>query len=185
MNKIPTLFVRDWTSKPPYVLPDVNPGCEWVLAGEGTATRKYDGTCVMFDGLLWWARREVKEGGTPPAIWKQIGHDPETGKSVAWEPIEQSSFAKYLFEAVDAEPLRRWETGTYELIGPKVNKNPESVERSMLVEHAKADVFDLPDRSFVALQTWLIALPQYEGIVFHHPDGRMAKIKRKDFRGSR
>jgi hypothetical protein len=38
-----------------------------VLDGEGVATRKYDGTCVMFDGDGWWARREVKPGKTAPA----------------------------------------------------------------------------------------------------------------------
>ncbi|WP_255273315.1 hypothetical protein [Actinomadura madurae] len=31
-----------------------------MFAGEGRATRKYDGTCVRFDGGRWLARREVK-----------------------------------------------------------------------------------------------------------------------------
>ena len=30
------------------------------------------------------------------------------------------------------------------------------------------------------LKDWLSA-PHYEGLVWHHPDGRMAKIKRRDF----
>ena len=47
-----------------HVLPEITPGCEWVIAGEGVATRKYDGTCVMYDGDEWWARREVKPGKT-------------------------------------------------------------------------------------------------------------------------
>lgn len=184
MNKIPTLFVRDWASQPPYVLPDVTPGCEWVLAGEGVATRKYDGTCVMFDGDLWWARREVKDAVVPPVGWQKIGHDPETGKSVGWEPIEQSAFAKYHAEVLAAFPSTDWPAGTYELIGPKINGNPEGLDQHLLQAHAWAATFDLPDRSFVALQTWLLALPKYEGIVFHHEDGRMAKIKRRDLRGS-
>lgn len=58
MQKIPTMFVRD-PDNMRYVIDEVTPGCEWVLAGEGTPTRKYDGTCVMFDGAEWWARREV------------------------------------------------------------------------------------------------------------------------------
>jgi hypothetical protein len=66
MRKIPTLFERDWDGDRRYVLPQVTPGCEWVIAGEGTPTRKYDGTCVMFDGERWWARREVKADKMPP-----------------------------------------------------------------------------------------------------------------------
>ena len=69
MRKIPTLFVRDEQDRR-HVTSEVTPGCEWVLAGEGVATRKYDGTCCMFDGEQWWARREVKPGKTdPPGFW--------------------------------------------------------------------------------------------------------------------
>ena len=53
MRKIPTLFVRDWDGDRRYVLDEVAPGCEWVTKGDGIATRKYDGTCVMFDGSAW------------------------------------------------------------------------------------------------------------------------------------
>lgn len=48
----------------------------------------------------------------------------------------------------------------------------------MLVPHA--DVFDVP-RDFAGLRDWLLAHPQYEGIVRHHPDGRRAKLKHRDF----
>ena len=48
MHKIPTLFRRDPDDRK-RVLPEANPACQWVLDGEGTPTRKYDGTCV----LLW------------------------------------------------------------------------------------------------------------------------------------
>src|SRR5215471_9014570 len=122
MRKIPTLFVRDWDGDRRYVLTEVTPGCEWVIAGEGTPTRKYDGTCVMFDGYRWWARREVKEGKPAPEGFIALEADPETGKTVGREPAGQSSFAKYLLEALDAEydpPFARWPVGTYELIGPK------------------------------------------------------------------
>src|SRR5207237_1222319 len=60
MQKIPTLFVRDEQDRR-YVTEVVTPGCEWVMADEGQATRKFDGTCVMLDQHGdWWARREVK-----------------------------------------------------------------------------------------------------------------------------
>jgi hypothetical protein len=36
-------------------------------------------------------------------------------------------------------------------------------------------------RDFEGLKEYLSA-KQMEGMVFHHPDGRMAKIKKRDFR---
>lgn len=82
MQKIPTLFVRDFNARPAHVIPQITPGCEWVTAGDGEATRKYDGTCVMLDEAgEWWARREVKAGKTPPAGYVTISVDDETGKT--------------------------------------------------------------------------------------------------------
>ena len=181
MQKILTLFARDWGGERRYVLPEVTPGCEWVIRGEGIPTRKYDGTCVMFDGEQWWARREVKEGKPPPPRFAQIQHDDETGKTVGWEPIRQSAFAKWHSDALDREARASWVTGTYELIGPKVNGNPESATFHQLIRHADAQ--ELPDapRDFGALAEWLHA-HDYEGIVWHGPEGRFAKIKKRDFR---
>jgi hypothetical protein len=182
MRKIPTLFVRDWDGDRRYVLPEVTPGCEWVINGEGMPTRKYDGACFMFDGERWWARREVKEGKTEPPGFVLLGTDPETGKMMGWEPTGQSSFAK-VHAAVLARfdpSLTTWRAGTYELCGPKVNGNPEGFTTDTLVIHEDALPLDAP-RGFDGLAVWLHAHP-YEGIVWHHPDGRMAKIKRRDFR---
>ena len=51
----------------------------------------------------------------------------------------------------------------------------------VLVRHAFADIFDPePPRTFAELRRWL-AGQDIEGLVWHHPDGRMAKIKRRDF----
>lgn len=178
MRKIPTLFRRDPDDRK-HVLPEVTPGCEWVLAGEGVATRKWDGTCVMFDGEGWWGRREVKPGKTPPPGWVEVDVDETTGKRMGWEPAEQSSFAKFLVEAVGDEA---WSQGTYELIGPKINGNPEGVERHTLVRHGDVRVFP-PGRSFDWVRAFFVEAEgrEVEGIVFHHDDGRMAKIKRRDF----
>ena len=65
MQKIPTLFQRD-PEDMKRVLREVNPECQWVLDGEGVATRKFDGTCVMFDHEGWWVRREIKPGKQAP-----------------------------------------------------------------------------------------------------------------------
>lgn len=177
MNKIPTLFLRDPENRK-RTLPDVNPECQWVLDGAGTPTRKYDGTCVMLDDVgTWWARREVRPGRERPAGYVPVTTDEVTGKTQGWEPIEQSAYAKYHAEAVAGGTFK---AGTYELIGPKVNGNPETTERHELVAHADAEVFDTP-RDFEGLRGWLLAHPQYEGLVWHHEDGRMAKLKYRDF----
>lgn len=177
MRKIPTVYVRDAENRS-RVTDQVNPGCEWVFAGEGVATRKYDGTCVMLDeDGDWWARREVKPGKTEPAGFVLVMHDAITGKSVGWQPMAQSSFAKFHAEAL-GNPHERRAVGTYELIGPKINGNPEGAEGHQLVPHDDADALFAPlDPN--ELREFLLGHP-YEGIVWHHPDGRMAKLKRRD-----
>lgn len=190
MKKIPTLFVRDWDANPKRVTREPNPECDWVFAGMGRPTVKWDGTCVGYLLLSdmdvtpeWYARREIKAGKTAPPNFWNVSHDDETGKSIGWEPIEQSSFAKYHAEAV--KERFAWEIGTYELVGPKVNGNPDQFAGHVLIRHGWAplsireDVKAAP-LDYDGLAAWLHARP-YEGIVFHHPDGRMAKIKRRDF----
>lgn len=183
MRKIPTLFRRD-PDDPRRVLPEVTPGCEWVLAGEGRPTRKYDGTCVMLDGeSRWWARREAKPGKWPLAEFVPVEHDETTGKTVGWEPIGQSPFAKFHAEALTifADPTEL-EPGSYELVGPKTNANPEGLMRHMLVRHAGIETVALLDTAptFDGLAAFMAHCP-WEGIVWHHPDGRMAKLKVRDF----
>jgi len=46
MQKIITVFQRNYDTDR-LVRDEVVPGAEWVLAGEGIATRKWDGTCCM------------------------------------------------------------------------------------------------------------------------------------------
>lgn len=186
MRKIPTLFVRDPEDRR-YVTSEINPECKWVLDGEGVATRKYDGTCVMFNGDRWWARREVKPGKKAPANYVPVETDPATGKTVGWEPIEQSAFAKFHTEAVDYQNgtgVTGWPKGTYELVGPKINGNPERADRHELWAHATAEVLDDFERTYDGVRAAVIAHAAYrgvEGIVWHHPDGRMAKLKVRDF----
>ena len=73
--------------------------------------------------------------------------------------------------------------GTYELVGPKVQGNPEGFSRHMLIRHGDVEL-DAP-REFNALKEYFTANREFEGIVWHHPDGRMVKIKAKDFGLSR
>jgi len=190
VKKIPTLFKRN-PDDMRFVLDEVTPGCEWVLNEEGVATRKHDGTCVALDDAgKWWARREVKAGKRPPLNFQTVETDETTGKTVGWEPIEQSPFHKYFLEAV--EPLEDFgrltksalEPGTFELVGPKINGNPERVGRHRLERHDSAEQISGLLLSYHGLAQCLqiLAKDNWEGIVWHHPDGRMAKLKAKDFR---
>lgn len=186
MQKIPTLFVRNPDDRR-YVLPEVTPGCEWVLGEGGRATRKWDGTCVMLSGTgAWWARREVKKGKEPPIGYINEEFDPNTGKHVGWEPMAQSPFAKYHAEALATSAAGK--PGTYELLGPKINGNPDGFDAHILMPHGWAPLSERLDverspRDYDGLRAWLLDRP-YEGIVWHHLDGRMAKLKKRDFPGA-
>lgn len=174
MKKIPTLFERDWDGDRSRVVNQVHAGCEWVLAGEGVATRKLDGTCCLIrDGKLY-KRRELRKGDAVPPLFEKADFDEETGKTVGWMPCDFGPEDKWHMSAFAGQP-----DGTYELIGPKVQGNPEKAYSHILIRHSDAATFDAP-RTFDGLREWL-ADKDIEGLVFHHPDGRMAKIKLRDF----
>lgn len=186
MHKIPTVFKR--TEDMRSVIDEVTPGCEWVLAGEGVATRKWDGTCVMIAdaGCVSienvFVRREVKPGKGAPLNFVPTETDPVTGKTVGWEPAEQSSFIKFIEEALGMQVT--FDPGTYELCGPKINGNPEKLAAHELIRHGSGSAsFAQTPRDYDGLRFWLTdpRTEWFEGVVWHHPDGRMAKIKRRDF----
>lgn len=181
MKKIPTLFERDWNGDRSRVLPHVTPGCEWVAEGVGTATRKIDGTCCMIrDGQLF-KRYEVKRDQQPPGDFDEVDYDAETGKRVGWRPVSDSPEDKWHREAFGNLELR--DDGTYELVGPKVQGNPEQFAQHTLVPHDAFCLVLSPDvpRDFKGICGYFVDHGDMEGIVFHHPDGRMAKIKCRDF----
>jgi hypothetical protein len=65
MRKIPTLFKRDENDLK-HVTREVNPECQWVLDGEGIATRKYDGMRCLVQAGHFFKRYEVNKGNTAP-----------------------------------------------------------------------------------------------------------------------
>lgn len=175
MKKIISLFERNYDTDR-RVRDEVTPGAEWVIAGEGVATRKWDGTCCMVrDGRLF-RRYEVKPGRTAPEGFEPATDvDPNTNKQQGWIAVGDGPEDRWFREAFQGtEP-----DGTYELCGPKVQANPDSFDSHVLIPHGKATVKDAP-RTFEELKEWL-AEQDMEGIVWHHPDGRMVKIKARDF----
>ena len=67
-------------------------------------------------------------------------------------------------------PFEVFPDGTYELCGPKLQGNPEGFAEHTLVRHG-TEVVD-PPRTWDGLRDFLASYDG-EGIVFHHPDGRM------------
>ncbi len=177
MKKILSLFARAWDGDR-QVRDEVTPGTEWALAGEGVATRKWDGTCCLVrDGRLF-KRYEVRRNGHAPSAFEPATEvDPNTGKQQGWVPVDDGPADKYHREAWSAgdPPV----DGTYELVGPKVQGNVETLDRHMLLKHGADVIPDCP-RTFEAIREYL-RTHDMEGVVWHHVDGRMVKIKRKDF----
>lgn len=179
MKKIQTVFERDWNGDRSRVINQVHAGCEWVLAGEGRATRKLDGTCCLVRDAKLYKRRELRAGEAAPPEFEVADYDPETEKTVGWVPVTNDNPADRWHLQAWAEPGAYFPDGTYELIGPKVQGNPEGWFCHQLIAHGSIAEDDVP-RTFDGLRDWL-AGQDIEGIVFHHQNGRMAKIKLRDF----
>jgi hypothetical protein len=178
MKKIISLFQRNYDGDR-LVRNEVTPGAEWVLAGEGVPTRKWDGTCCLVREGVLYKRHEVKPGKTPPADFEPANEvDEVTGKQQGWVPVGMGPEDKYYLEAVQ----NCWPTpdGTHELVGPAVNGNPDKFDRHLFVPHGKHPLPEC-ERTFEGIKNFLEPQKDIEGIVWHHPDGRMVKIKRKDF----
>lgn len=185
MQKIPSIYLRDY-SNPHILTRSRNPRCDWVFDWEGLATIKWDGTCVLLTPSgEWFARHQVRPGKAEPPNYIAVEHDPHTGKTQGWIPMEQSQYRKYWQAAIDHGGLPL-DPGTYELCGPKIGSNPHDFLSYVLVRHGGA-LTGVPDailQDFDRLSLWLnlANTDQYfEGIVWHHEDGRMAKIKTRDF----
>jgi Family of unknown function (DUF5565) len=178
MKKIISLFQRNYETDR-LVRDEVVPGAEWVLAGEGTATRKFDGTCCMVrDGKLF-KRYDAKKGKMPPPVFEPAqDYDEVTGHMPGWVPVKEGPEDRWFREAFDQLPFAP-DDGTYELCGPKVQGNPEKFDTHVLVRHGIEPLIDVP-RDFDGIREYLRDAT-IEGIVWHHPDGRMVKIKKKDF----
>lgn len=184
MKKIISLFQRNYEGDRK-VRDQVTPGAEWVLAGEGVATRKWDGCAVMVLQGKVFKRYDAKEGRVPPEGFIPAQEpDVATGHWPGWVPADGTD-ARYIREAVENAAKQFPQgipDGTYEACGPKIGTrhgaNPEHLAEHVLIPHGK-DVLDAP-RTFAELMDYLRD-KVIEGIVWHHPDGRMVKIKKSDF----
>lgn len=184
MKKISTLFKKDPLDLG-RVINEINPENEWVFTDEGVrATRKYDGTaCAIIEGQLY-KRYDVKKGKAVPdgAIPCQEP-DAITGHWPHWVKCEVGNSG----DKFHVEGYRNliddyaYEDGTYELVGPKVQGNPEGFGKHTLLLHGAHELQGLIyPLTFENLRDYLETV-NIEGIVFHHPDGRMCKLRKSDY----
>jgi len=201
MKKIPSLFKRDYTGTR-LVYDEIVRGSEWVINGEGIATIKHDGTACMVrnDKLFKRYDRKLKKGPyrhkrnnpnfiptladykTVPAGWEPCEPEPNhhTGHWPGWVPVGDEPESKWHREAF--QKYIHLKDGTYELVGPKIQGNPYKLLFHDLWLHGfeAYSANNEPPRDFESLYNFFQE-HQVEGIVWHHPDGRMVKIKRHDF----
>jgi len=195
MKKIPSLYKRDYDGTR-LVYNEITPGCEWVLAGEGFATQKWDGTSVLVRDGKMYKRYDAKAGKTPPSgfIPAQPEPDPVTKHWPGWLLVDENNPADKWHVLSYANTLEAYRTspfevaalpnGTYELIGPHVQSNPEQVGAEYLMAHGRQQPFDNVPTDFEGLKEWLTK-ENIEGIVWWRDlmdvDCDKVKIKLKDF----
>lgn len=182
MKKIPNLFKRNYETG--LIYDEIVEGSEWVQSGEGVATQKFDGTACAIINNKFYKRYDAKIDRVTGKYKKPIpkgaiscqepdfitGHHPHW---IATNPFNPTD--KYYYEAF----ISKWEDGTYELCGEKVQSNPEKITGHKLIKHGNVILKNIPT-DFEGLKKWLSNC-NIEGIVWHHSDGRMVKIKCTDF----
>lgn len=178
MKKIPTLFERTYENhRVAGISNKVCPGMEWVLAGEGTATIKLDGSCcAIIDGELY-KRYDAKRGKKPPAgAIPCCEPAPVTGHWPHWVKVKDVPEDKWFINAYNNTPDRA--DGTYEAIGPHFQGNPYGLSGDILEPHGvkKIEV----ERTFGGIKKYL-SENAIEGIVFWKDGEPKCKIKRSDF----
>src|SRR5687768_781257 len=127
MEKIKSLFKRDYEGTR-LIYDELVEGSEWVIAGEGIATEKFDGTsCLIKEGKLF-KRYDAKHGKTPPeGFIPAQDPDPVTGHYPGWLPVDFSKPEnKWHYEAFAENWVKS--DGTYELVGAKIQGNPYKLE---------------------------------------------------------
>lgn len=203
MKKIPTLFERVYENhKVVDCLPNVTAGMEWVLAGDGIATVKIDGSCCAIINGEFYKRYDAKKGRKVPegAIKCQEEPDLITGHFPCWVKCDRNNPAdKWFWAAYDSlinvkkdckvlsfgttkvslnEDLLDAEIKTYEAVGEHFQGNPYNLSGDMLVRHGEA-VIEV-ERTYEGIKQFL-SKNYIEGIVFWKDGQPQCKIKRSDF----
>jgi len=186
MPKLESPFVRKEINGNYVVTPEIAEGYEWVFNDDSViATEKLHGTNVSI----------VIENGIIVSIWNRTARTPffNKGKRFITDALLTSFERGYMDLLTDGQYFG-------EVIGEKVNGNPYKLSGHIWIpfntyckEHLAYKSWGKYPKTFDAISEWfktlmpLFALKRgdkegfVEGIVFYHPDGRMAKLRRDMF----
>lgn len=191
MPKLECPFIRREMDESYIVLPEINAGYEWVFEDENVmAIEKLDGTNVSI----------LIQEGVIIAVFNRTERIPFFNKGKKWltEGVLNAYEKGYMDFLSDGQHFG-------ELIGPKVNGNPYKLKEHLWIpfstfcqKHLKYKSWGKYPKNFETLSNWFKddLIPLYscmiqgeegrkkgfvEGIVFTHPDGRMAKLRRDMF----
>lgn len=198
--KVKSPFIRKDNEAGHYVVtPEIEPGYEWVFTEPAVrAVDKLHGTniCVHI------------EGGYVTAVDNRANRIIRDARLNAYPDKREAQFFAGLFGAMEKEWLKFLGDGAHygELIGPNINSNLHRVDRYYFVPfkylyekcHWHSWVQNKYPKTFESISEWFknlpslfsqqmhknyasMELPLAEGLVFHHPDGRMAKLRRDMF----
>ena len=187
MPKIESPFVRELINGNYIVTNKIAEGYEWVFTDESVmAIEKLHGTNVSI----------VIVEGTVTQVYNRTERIPFITKGKKWiiEGLLNSKERGYLENLGDGQFFG-------ELIGPKINGNPYKLTEHLWIpfstfaqKHLRYKSWGKYPKDFETISDWFEKdlLPLYalmkgdkqgfvEGIVFTHPDGRMAKLRRDMF----
>ncbi len=187
MNKIKTIFERDWNGNRAVIdqyVADFD-ASELRMA---KATEKIDGTNV----------RVTVRAGTCVRLEKRRNPDKIQKHKGIEEPwyVDASSYEqtdKWIYDALANTDLTNLPDGEWsgEAVGPNVQGNPLNLEKNTIVFFSlgQAPIFTDCPTTYAELKEWLPAQKSkygkdcgIEGIVWHCDNGQMYKIKTKDFK---
>ena len=193
MRKMSTLFKVEYIEKGTSgsISDEVRVENSWVFTEPNSVkiTVKFDGTaCAIIKGVLH-KRYDAKHGKQAPVGAIPCGDaDPISGHHPHWVVVDAGkSENKYFLEAMRgfmegrmrSDLARGLHDGTFELCGERVGINAEQIKGHVLIRHGSV-LAKLDDMSFSGIRDYL-ETHDVEGIVFHHDDGRMCKIRKTDF----
>jgi hypothetical protein len=184
MKKMPSLYPRNFKNKGyGYDASQVNTGVSWVFEGEAIATQKFDGTsCYVQNGILY-KRYDHKKGAQKSLPTGSIACQPEadhkTGHWPHWIPVIKGAPEDWIHNEAWEAVNGKLEDGTYELCGPRINGNPENLGTHQFLKHGSV-VYDNFRFKLESIRKFLKE-NDIEGVVFHHPDGRMCKVTKEGF----
>ena len=186
MPKLHSPFVREQTDKGYCVTPKITEGYEWVFENDSViAIEKLHGTNVSI----------LIQDGIVTGIWNRTERIPFFNKSKKFiiEGLLESYSRGYISTLPDGQHFG-------ELIGEKVNGNPYKIKGHLWLpfstycqNHLKYKSWGKYPKDFNSISDWFKTLmPLFtlkkgdkegfvEGIVFTHPDGRMAKLRKDMF----